>query len=107
MPWDARARAPATIRTMPSTTIGFMGRALGAAGDDQPDQPEQGHRSDEGHEKADEEASAPDTQKGGEDPASQECADDADDDVTDHAVPVAADHASRQRARDQPDHDEQ
>src|SRR5713226_652760 len=95
------------ISTTPRSMIGFIRRPLGVARYDQPDQPEQRHRPDERHEEADEETSAPNAQERGEDPAPHEGADDPDDDVSHHAVTVAADHASRQRARDQPDQDEQ
>src|SRR5262245_61159300 len=64
--------------------------ALGAARRNQSNHPEQNDRPDEGGEEANDEASADHPEGHREEPAAEERAADADDQVSDHAVPMTA-----------------
>src|SRR5437867_8685668 len=93
-----------------SVTVGeaeLPRRILGADRRNQSNYPEQNHRPNEGDEQAGYEASADHAEGHGEEPAAQERADDPDDQVSEHAVPMTAHHSPGQRTRDQPDQDEQ
>jgi hypothetical protein len=86
---------------------GVTERALGSAWRDQPNQPQQDDRSDEGGYQAPDESAGHDAEHSQEHPSPEQRAHHADNDIAQDPIPMSADHATGQGAGEQADEDDQ